>query len=516
MPELIPRLRYTKNWEEPADYATRQSGEVRNRKDMQSLFAEIASYINNVLLPRAEQLLLEGGSGGGSALDGDYLPLDGGTMRGLLRLYRDPQLNAEASTKQYVDRVAGNVAADADGNFTAIMQRADAIELLAQNNEGEIASLKVQADEISTKVTNLSGEASEISQTADALETRVTNAEGDISAISQTVDNITMSVSTVTEGGEVFSRITLRIGENELYGFIKLEGNVSVSGDLSAEALYAGYGEVANLAVDQLMTSRRIVKFLNGDSSDDNFIRAYEQNLEWVTGECTGGTVQAKNPDGAPLYWPVDASGLSTGPDGYPVTATGERIFMTLTPTSYPVYTYNYNDVIKRSVSFEPINGIYSPIDRFGAGNDAGNNKAWILKTADGFDIRYLTPDNKEVGIRMTADGKVKIDGFEYGAEEVREALGMADAGTGASLDLTKVNPDGSASGITVDADGYADLNGMRKVLTLDFSRIGYLGFSETLDGGIYNAYRVQRDASGRIARITDAVGHETVVSWGS
>ena len=75
-PELIPRFRYSKNWENPADYATHQHSEIQNRRDIQSLFTEIASYINNVMLPRAEQLLSESGTGGGSGTggvaDGDF------------------------------------------------------------------------------------------------------------------------------------------------------------------------------------------------------------------------------------------------------------------------------------------------------------------------------------------------------------------------------------------------------------------------------------------------------------
>ena len=779
-PELIPRLAYTKNWENPADYATHQNNEIQNRKDMQSLFAEIATYVNTVMLPRAEQLIASGGGGGGGSgsggADGDFLPLDGGTMRGILRLFRNPELSAEAATKQYVDTKTSRVAADADGNFTALRQRADEIELLTQNNKGDIASLRVDADkisasvgnaindiaaleieankisalvqdalgniskihldaseitvrvekaegdfskidqkadeistlvedadgnrseinqradeilslienilgnmseisqkadeissnvedpegneseisqkaeEISTSVKDAEGNASEISQkaqeikvtlenpagdtsrieqlvdeismlvrdalghtseikqtsdeissaiqdaegaiseirqaldaistrltsaeggvsalsqtvggfetrvasaegdistlqqraggfetriedaegdisalqqTAEGFETRIEDAEGDISSIIQTIDGISLTVSTVSENGEVYSRLTLKIGPNELYGFIKMDGNVNISGQLSAEALYAGHGEVANLAVNQLTTSRRIVRYLADDTSDDNFIRIYEQNLEFVTGTPTGGTEQAKTPDGAPLFWPVDVSGLSRGADGYPVTAQNERVYTTTTPTAYPAQVYAYEEAVKRSVSFEAVNGIYSPIDRFGAGNQQGNNKAWILKTADGFDIRYLTPDNREIGIRMTTDGKVIIDGFEYDADAIRALLGLSSgAGTSgggaetsgeAPLDLTQVNADGSLSGLSVSADGYADINGMRKVVSLDFSNIAYGYFSETLDGGILNAYRVQRDASGRIASITDASGHETVIAW--
>lgn len=358
------------------------------------------------------------------------------------------------------------------------------------------------------------GVVAELAQTVGGFETRISNAEGDISTISQTVNGISLSVGTVTEHGEVFSRITLKIGENNLYGYIKLDGNVDISGQLSAETLYAGYGEIANLSVDALNTSRRIVRYLQGDTSDDNFIRAKGQNVEWVTAHPNGGTAQAENPDGIPLYWPLNISSLPRGADGYPVTNVGERIFTTTTRTDYPVQVYTYEESVKRSISFEPVNGVYSPVDRFGAGNQQGNNKAWILKTADGFDIRYLTPDAQEIGMHMGADGKVTIDGMEYDADKIRALLGMSD-GSGSGLDLTQVNADGSSSGVSVDADGYTDISGLRKVTALDFSNTAS-GFSETLDGGILNTYSFTRDGSGRISKITDSAGHETVITWGT
>ena len=373
---------------------------------------------------------------------------------------------------------------------------------------------KRDMDELTDEV---NGTVATLEQTVGGFETRISNAEGNLSTLTQTVDGISMSVSTVTEHGEVYSKITLKIGENSLYGYIKLDGNVDISGQLSTNEIYASYGEVANLSVDTLNTSRRIVRYLQGDTSDDNFIRAQGQNLEWVTAHPSGGTTQATNPDGLPLYWPVNVANYSRGADGYPVTAQNERIFTTTTRTNYPVQVYTYTEEVKRAVLFEPSNGIYYPVDRFGAGNQQGNNKAWIRKTADGFDIRYLTPDAREIGIRMSADGKVTIDGMAYDADQIRAALGMSGTAADMSggLDLTQVNADGSASGVSVDAGGHTDISGLRKVTALDFSNI-QSGFSETLDGGILNTYSFRRDASGRISGITDSAGHETVITWGN
>ena len=407
----------------------------------------------------------------------EYLELKGGLMRGPLQLSRSPSLDMEAVPKQYVDERINRFVEDVNGSVSAI------------------------------------------TQTTEELRQEVRNNSDEVSVISQTVDNISLSVSTVTENGEVFARLTLKIGDNDLYGYIKLEGNVDISGQLSAEALYSGYGEIADLSVNRFSTSRRIARYLRGDTSDDNFLRAYEQNLEWVTGSTTGETEQAQNPNGEALFWPVDVSGLSRGADGYPVNEHNERIFTTTTPTSYPVLVYRYQEAVKRSISFETINGIYSPVDRFGAGNQQGRNKAWMNKTANGFDIRYLTPDNKEIGIRMSDNGTVTIDGLVLDSEKAREILRPAYLGNGGSggLDLTTINADGSASGLVVDTYGHTEILGMPKVTQVDFSRVntpGYHRFVEALDNGLYNTYTIERDDSGRVTKITDLVGHETTIVW--
>ena len=51
-PELFPRLRYTKSWEDPADYATHQNNEIQNRKDIQSLFLRaVTDLLDKIEIP---------------------------------------------------------------------------------------------------------------------------------------------------------------------------------------------------------------------------------------------------------------------------------------------------------------------------------------------------------------------------------------------------------------------------------------------------------------------------------
>jgi len=84
-----------------------------------------------------------------------------------------------------------------------------------------------------------------------------------------------------------------------------------------------------------------VVKYLAGDTSDDNFIRVAEQSLEFVAGIAKGTTEQARNPNGELIYWEADPAGASIGADGYPY-ANGERIFTTTKRSNWPVMVYQY------------------------------------------------------------------------------------------------------------------------------------------------------------------------------
>ena len=462
MSELIPRLEFARSWEDPADFPAHQTGEVQNRRDLQSLFSEIRAYVNDILLPALEQRVISGTASGssssGTVTQGDYLPLDGGTMRGVLRLYRDPALSAEAATKNYVDSVAGSVRTDSEGSIAALTLDANALRALVQNNTDGISTLSLRAD---------------------SVETSVQNYDGQISALRQLVDSITLEVSEpVADGDDVYARITLSIGEGSdkraVYGMIALNGQVNVSGELSAQALYAVKGEIADIAVDKFTTSRRIVRYLAGDTADDNFIRIQEQHLEFVTGQVVRGsngtpsTVQATNPAGDPLYWPVNVKNLSRGADGYPRNAQGGRIFTTTSVTSYPVTVYVYSEQVKRAILFaqNPESGIYEPRDTFGAGNAQGYNRGYLDKTAGGLELQYVTPDGNSIGIQM-------------------------------------------------GAAGYVDITGLRRPEELDFSALSSGIIREKIEGQSASVTTsVEFDSEGRPVRMTDSSGFSTVIHW--
>lgn len=314
---------------------------------------------------------------------------------------------------------------------------------------------------------NMAKTRSLITKTSEEINLKVEGLDGRVSDVTQTVDGISLSVtSSSSPDGETTAKITLKVGPNNYTGYIKLDGNVDVSGQLSADALYAALGEIADLTVDRLSTSRRVAKYLAGDKSDDNFVRIHDQYIEFVSGVYADGTAQAENPHGALLYWESDPSGASIGSDGYPYV-NGERIFTTTTKTDWPVMIYTYTELVKRSIAFEQDgNGTYTPVDVFGAGNADGTNKARMLKSADGLELTYATKGGNQIGFLM-------------------------------------------------GNSGYTDIMGLRKSTGLNFSEWDSGRFYERIDGDDTRyEYDVEFDAQGRPTKIRDSTGHETAIYW--
>lgn len=307
---------------------------------------------------------------------------------------------------------------------------------------------------------------STITKTSEEINLKVEGIDGRVSDITQTVDGISLSVTSASSpDGQTTATITLKVGPNNYTGYIKLDGNVDVSGQLSADALYSALGEIADLSVNRLSTSRRVVKYLAGDTSDDNFIRVAEQSLEFVAGISKGTTEQARNPNGELIYWEADPAGASIGSDGYPY-ANGERIFTTTKQTSWPVMVYQYEEQVKRAISFQSDGQYYYPVDVFGAGDTNGKQRGYLVKRQNSLELTYETSTGKQLGL--------------------------------AARD-----------------DGYMDLMGLRKSTALDFSEWDKGNFAELVDGEkTPYRYTVAFDQQRRPIKITDNSGHATLIRW--
>mgnify|MGYP001529706102 FL=1 len=269
---------------------------------------------------------------------------------------------------------------------------------------------------------NMAKTRSLITKTSEEINLKVEGIDGRVSDITQTVDGIRLSVTSASSpDGQTTATITLKVGPNNYTGYIKLDGNVDVSGQLSADALYSALGEIADLSVNRLSTSRRVVKYLAGDTSDDNFIRVAEQSLEFVAGIAKGTTEQARNPNGELIYWEADPAGASIGADGYPY-ANGERIFTTTKQSSWPVMVYQYEEQVKRAISFTSDGKYYYPVDVFGAGDTNGKQRGYLVKRQNSLELTYETSMGKLLGLAARDEGYLDLMG-------VRKTVGLNFSG---------------------------------------------------------------------------------------
>lgn len=251
-----------------------------------------------------------------------------------------------------------------------------------------------------------------ITKTSEEINLKVEGIDGRVSDITQTVDGISLSVTSASNpDGQTTATITLKVGPNNYTGYIKLDGNVDVSGQLSADALYSALGEIADLSVNRLSTSRRVVKYLAKDTTDDNFIRVEGQSLEFVAGIAKSTTEQAKNPNGELIYWEADPAGASIGSDGYPY-ANGERIFTTTKQTSWPVTVYQYEEQVKRAISFQSDGQYYYPVDVFGAGDTNGKQRGYLVKRQNSLELTYETSTGKQLGLAARDEGYLDLFGL--------------------------------------------------------------------------------------------------------
>ena len=310
---------------------------------------------------------------------------------------------------------------------------------------------------------------SEITKTAEEIKLQVESTDGRISKIQQTVAGIKLEVSESTRAdGKTYASITLTIGPNSYTGQILMEGNLNVSGQLSADALYAALGDIADLSVDKLSTSRRVALYLARDMSDDNYIRIHDEVIEFVSGVTDGSREQARNPSGLKIYWEDDPDGedVVIASDGYP-HKDGVRIFTTTAVTPWPVYVYSYTELVKSSQHFEMVGEHYLPVWTFGAGDQTGWNKAWMVKEAEAMRLMYRTGTGKDLGIKM-------------------------------------------------NNDGHTDIYGLRRGSFLDFSELPFGKFYEMVEGlDKEYSYTVERDSLGRPVKIIDDEdGHALEVRW--
>ncbi len=185
-------------------------------------------------------------------------------------------------------------------------------------------------------------------------------------------------------------------------------GKYVFDGELSADVIsalsavitpniYAEKATIAEITVDQLETGSKVRNYLNGDTSDVNYIKIKDQYLQFITASTDGlMSIQATDRNGVYLYW---------NDDMYTSATTDE--------TAYPVSTYEYTELIKAQLAFdETSNHIPQLILGAGSGNTANSGKTFIYKATDGFYIDYRHSLTGESTIFKITDGGIDLSLF--------------------------------------------------------------------------------------------------------
>ena len=239
-----------------------------------------------------------------------------------------------------------------------------------------------------------------------------------------------------------------------------IQANTIVSNTIITNELYADYGAIADLTVDELRTDyQKAARYLAGNTAAIDFLHIYDECIDFRT-----GTVKREN--GVPL-----TEQLHHG-DRYFWWREGREQMTSLEDTGDPVIVYQYAELLKGTLRFEDYTsgGVTTKVPTFVLGAGYGN------------------------------------------ALDPAKGRGFLRKGTN-SFDVWLHNNAGEDRGIFI-GEQYTDIVGLRKTTEMDFSGWDNGAFSETIEGGVACAYAVSFDANGRPVKITDAAGHETVIVW--
>ncbi len=240
-----------------------------------------------------------------------------------------------------------------------------------------------------------------------------------------------------------------------------VEPNAIVTDTLITNELYSRYGAIADLTVDELRTDyKRAQRYLDGNQAPLDWLHIHDEEIDYISGtvkRSNGEPLTEQLHHGSRYFWWLDGSCTQ-------MTSMKE--------TLYPVVVYRYDELLKGTYRFDDVqeggSTVKVPQLIFGAGYgnpaDGDRGKGFLRKNTNSFDLWLLT-----------------------------------NAGTRHGLFV---------------GDSYTDIVGLRKTLTMDFSRWDTGVFTETLDGDMGAAYSVEFDTQGRPVKITDGSGHETAVVW--
>lgn len=263
--------------------------------------------------------------------------------------------------------------------------------------------------------------------------------------------------------------------------FDPIKGDYVFDGALGADAvftdsLYAEQGDIAELTVDRLSTSRRVRLYNLRNTGDDNFLEIQDNYLRLITGTVifeSGSplTEQATNRYGQGLYW--SEIPYSINAQGYPLDEDGNQIYATTdqptpgegeTLDDYKVMVYQYNELVKSELAFFNDGGTYVPKLTMGAGDNQGYSKGYLFKEQTDLLLQYI-------------------------------------------------NSAGADVSVTLGDDGFVEIRKLRRPTVMNFASFDLGFFTETLEGNVLCSYGVEFDSDGQPIKIYDDT-HECQVVW--
>lgn len=220
---------------------------------------------------------------------------------------------------------------------------------------------------------------------------------------------------------------------------LEAQFDITISNTVITQTLAAETGTIAQLTVDQVETSTKVQNYLNNSTADVNYIKIFEQHIQFITASTNGVTVeQATDRNGSLLYWTDD-------------THTGT----TLTETDYSVMIYVYEELVKAEFAFESDGSNYVPKITLGTGDGVTGNsaKAEIYKGQTGLELNYYKSNTGEHRQVRLADDGVFINGLRYELTALNIASDSFQASYGDIIQnayLTK-DVDGRITAVTTD-----------------------------------------------------------------
>jgi len=179
------------------------------------------------------------------------------------------------------------------------------------------------------------------------------------------------------------------VGEN-------IQADTIISNTVITNELYADYGAIADLAVDELRTDyQRARRYLDGDSSNLDYIHIHDEEINFITAvvmEADGVPLTEQLHHGARYFWWRDA-------DMEEMTS--------LKDTGMPVMVYRYTEYNKGKISFVQELGQTVIVLKLGTGTDAGGVRGTlrISKGVNGANITYHASGQGVASLSLAEDG---------------------------------------------------------------------------------------------------------------